>query len=329
MRFGMWLEFRNPPRWRRPWHEIYQESLALATEAERLGFDSVWLSEHHLTEDGYLPSVFPALAAIAARTTRVRLGTAMLLAPLHHPLRLAEDVAVTDLLTDGRLELGLAAGYRRDEFDAFGVPRGERGTRTDETLAILRQAWSGRPFSFAGRHFRFENVTVTPEPYQRPYPPIWIGGGGQAAAVRAGRHGCRFLPDLGTPAEVVDVYRDTLVEHGHDPADFPITTIVSPGIYVCDDAKLGWSEVKEHYLYLLNTFRQWFGQPVFRSADELPRDLFLIGPPEVVADGLRERLAPFDRVERVLFFGRPPGLPMAATRRSLARLSAPVLPKFA
>ncbi|MCP3822715.1 LLM class flavin-dependent oxidoreductase [Streptomyces sp. A3M-1-3] len=329
MKFGIWLEFRNPPRWKRPWSEIYEDSLSLASEAEAAGFESVWLSEHHLTEDGYLPSLFPALAAIAARTERIRLGTAMLLAPLQHPLRLAEDAAVTDLLTSGRLELGIAPGYREKEFDALDVPRAERGSRTDETVEILREAWAGRPFSFTGRHFRFNDVTVTPEPLQRPHPPLWIGGGSRAAAVRAGRYGCHFLPDLGTPAEIVDLYRSTLREHGHDPADFEVTAVVSPGIYVCEDAEQGWEEVKEHYLYLLNTYMEWFGNPTMASADELPREMFLVGPPDAIADGLRQRLKSLGQVDRVIFFGRAPGLPIDEARRSLDLFAEHVIPQFA
>lgn len=329
MKFGTWLDFRNPPPWKRPWAEVYADSIGLAVEAEAMGFDSVWLSEHHLTEDGYLPSPFPALTAIAARTEHLRLGTAMLLAPLQHPLRLAEDAAVTDLLTSGRLELGLAPGYRTEEFDALDVPRRERGSRTDETIDILRRAWTGRPFSHVGRSFRFTDVTVAPPPYQQPHPPLWVGGGSKAAALRAARLGCHFLPDLGTDPEIVDLYRQTLTEHGHDPADFVITAIVTPGIYVCDDPEQGWHEIKEHYLYLLNKFMEWFGNPTMASADALPRDMFLVGPPDVIAEGIRERLEPYGEVDRLIFFAKAPGLPTENARRSLARFAEEVIPQLA
>lgn len=326
MKFGVWLDFRNPLSWKRPWPEVYADSVALAVEAEALGFDSVWLSEHHLTEDGYLPSLFPALTAIAARTERVRLGTAMLLATLQHPLRLAEDAAVTDLLTSGRLELGLAPGYREEEFEALGVPRAERGSRTDETIEILRRAWTGRPFSHQGKSFRFSDVTVAPQPHQQPHPPLWVGGGSKATALRAGRLGCHFLPDLGTDPEIIGLYRETLAQFGYDPADFSITAIVTPGIYVCDDPEHGWQEVKQHYLYLLNKFMEWFGNPTLPSSDELPRDMFLVGPPDVIAEGIRERLKPFGQVDRLIFFGQAPGLPTEKARRSLARFAEEVIP---
>ncbi|WP_062205265.1 LLM class flavin-dependent oxidoreductase [Streptomyces sp. NBRC 109706] len=327
MKFGIWLDFRNPTRWHRPWSEVYSETVDLATDAERLGYESVWLSEHHLTEDGYLPSLLPALTAIAARTERVRLGTAMLLASLIHPLRLAEDAAVADLISGGRLELGIAPGYREEEFTALGVPRKGRGARTEETVEILRRAWSGERFSFAGEHHTFDNVLVTPVPSQQP--PLWVGGGGRAAALRAGRHGLRFLPDLGTPPEILDLYRETLAANGHDPARFGVTAIVTPGVYICEDAEEGWQELREHYFYLLNTFQEWFGNPGLPSVDDLPRELFLVGPPDAVAEGIRERIKPLGDVERVIFFGRAPGLPADRARRSLELFAEHVIPQFA
>ncbi|MFF7364652.1 LLM class flavin-dependent oxidoreductase [Streptomyces sp. NPDC008125] len=328
MKFGIWLDFRNPERWRQPWEQVYEETVDLAVSAEELGFESVWLSEHHLTADGYLPSLFPALAAIAARTRQVRLGTAMVLASLVHPLRLAEDAAVTDLLAGGRLELGLAPGYREQEFAALGVERAHRGARTEEAVGILRKAWTGKPFAHSGEHFTFDEVTVTPVP-GRSDIPLWIGGGGKAAARRAGRHGLRFLPDLGTPPEVLEIYRETLAAHGHDPALFPVTAIVTPGVHICEDADEGWAEIKEHYHYLLNTFQEWFGAPGIPSADDLPRELFLVGPPDRVAEEIRERVKPLGDVERVIFFGRAPGLPAERARRSLAAFAEHVIPQFA
>jgi alkanesulfonate monooxygenase SsuD/methylene tetrahydromethanopterin reductase-like flavin-dependent oxidoreductase (luciferase family) len=329
VKFGIWLDFRNPRPWRRPWAEVYEESVDLAVSAESWGFDSVWLSEHHLVDDGYLPALFPVIASVGARTRRVRLGTAMLLAPLYHPLRLAEDAAVTDLLTGGRLDLGLAPGYRHEEFANLGVPREQRGTRTEETIEVLRRAWTGEPFSFHGKHFTFDELTVAPAPQREGGVPLWIGGGGRAAARRAGRHGCHFMPDLGTPPEVLELYRATLAEHGHDPARGQVTAVVSPGVFVCDDADEGWALLREHYLYLMNAFMEWFGNPTIPSVDDLPRELFLVGPPDAVAEGLHERVKTLGDVDRVIFFGRAPGLPIDLARASLARFAEEVVPQLA
>ena len=186
MNLGVWYDFRNPVAWRIGWQQLYSETLEQASWAEELGFHSVWLSEHHFTDDGYMPSIPSALAAIAARTHRVRLGTAVILAPLHHPLRLAEDLAVVDLFSGGRLDIGLAAGYRRKEFDVMGVPRSERGQRTEETVQLLRLAWAGEAFSFHGKSYQFENVIVTPPPAQAGGPPLFLGGSTVPPARRAG-----------------------------------------------------------------------------------------------------------------------------------------------
>ena len=183
-RLGVWYDFRNPARWRRPWPELYRETLDQAARAEQLGFSSVWLSEHHFSEEGYLPSLSAVLGALAMRTSAARLGTAVLLAPLHHPLRLAEDLAVVDQLSGGRLDVGLAPGYKPDEFAVLGVPKGERGARTDETIEILQLAWRGERFSYQGKHFRFDDVIVAPPPVQKPGPTIWVGGSSLAAARR-------------------------------------------------------------------------------------------------------------------------------------------------
>jgi probable F420-dependent oxidoreductase len=330
--FGLWYDFRNPAPWRRPWQRLYQETLEQVAWADSLGFDSVWLSEHHFTDDGYLPSLLPMLAALAMRTSHLRLGTAVLLAPLHHPLRLAEDAAVVDVLSGGRLELGVAPGYRADEFALLGVRRAERGRRTDETIEILKAAWSAQRFSYRGSCFRFEDVVVTPPPLQRPHPPIWVGGSSQASAKRAAHHGCHFLPDADAPAELYQLYRTQLATNGHDPGRFRVAT--SRAVYVCDDPERGWREVQEHYLYAANRYRQWSAagnaehphRPL-KQADELSRDSYLVGTPDMVAQEisrLRQAL-PFDRL---IFWARPPGLSVASSSRSLELFAQQVLPRF-
>src|SRR5512132_350791 len=162
--------------------ELYADALELAVTAERLGFDSVWVSEHHFVDDGYLPSLLPMCAAIAARTQRVAIGTGLLLAPLHDPLRIAEDAAVVDLLSRGRLILGLGLGWREEEFEGLGVPIGERAARLERSVDALRHAWRGAPASKGAAP-----VVVTPRPARQGGPPIWIGAWAERAVRRAGR----------------------------------------------------------------------------------------------------------------------------------------------
>src|SRR6187401_2370203 len=142
MELDVWYDLRNPLQWWRDPATLYGETLEQIAWADTLGFGAAWLSEHHFTDEGYLPGLMPMLGAVDMRTARMRIGSAVLLAPLYHPLRLAEDAAVVDALSGGRLDLGLAPGYRLAEFAAMGVPKAERGTRTDEIIELLLAAWT-------------------------------------------------------------------------------------------------------------------------------------------------------------------------------------------
>jgi alkanesulfonate monooxygenase SsuD/methylene tetrahydromethanopterin reductase-like flavin-dependent oxidoreductase (luciferase family) len=226
----------------------------------------------------------------------MRLGSAILLGPFQHPIRFAEDVAVLDQLSGGRLEIGLGLGYRPREFDLLGVPIGERARRTEELVRVARRVWA--------------NGTVTPPPFQRPEPPFWIGGSSRSAARRAAALGCAFMPDAYVPAGVTDLYRSlggTRVS-------------INPSVYVGE-----WQEVAPHFLYQYNLYREWGGGEQLRSADELPRDRYLIGSPGEVAAGVRALLERTG-AERLFFWARPPGLPIELANRSLERFAEEVIP---
>jgi alkanesulfonate monooxygenase SsuD/methylene tetrahydromethanopterin reductase-like flavin-dependent oxidoreductase (luciferase family) len=192
IRFGLWYDFRNPPQWRQPSDRLYREILDQIARGENNGFDDVWLSEHHFIEDGYLPSILPAAPAIAARTDRIRIASGVLLMPFHNPIHLAEDIATVDVISGGRFELGVGLGFKREEFSGFGVSSKERGARTDQSLDIIRRALAGETITFKSDFFDFQNVRVTPEPIQKPHPPIWLGGFTPAALRRAVQFGDGF-----------------------------------------------------------------------------------------------------------------------------------------
>ncbi len=185
IRFGLSYDFRNPPQWRQSSDRLYREILDQIAWGENNGFEDVWLSEHHFIEDGYLPSILPVAAAIAARTNRIRIASGVLLMPLHNPIRLAEDIATVDVISGGRFELGVGIGFKREEFTGFGVSSKGRGARTNQSLDIIRRALSGETVVFKSEFFDFQSVRMTPEPIQKPHPQIWLGGFTPAALRRA------------------------------------------------------------------------------------------------------------------------------------------------
>lgn len=200
--------------------EIYRDEIEIAVELEAAGIDSIWTSEHHFVDDGYMPSQLPVIAAMAARTSRVQLGTGVLLAPMFDPLHIAEDAATVDLISGGRLILGLGIGWRDEEFEGFGVPAGERGSRLEATIAVIRQAWSDELVIGDGRHFRYDGLNVTPKPAQPGGPPIWIGAGAEAAVRRAGRVADGYLAGPASPeglARRIGWAREEAAAAGRDP----------------------------------------------------------------------------------------------------------------
>ena len=175
MKFGLMYDFRNPEPWRRPFPELYRATLDQIARVDELGYDNVWLTEHHFVDDGYNPSVLTAAAAIAARTSRIRIGSFVLLMPFHDPVRVAEDCAAVDIWSNGRFDFGVGQGYRAEEFAALCIPREERSARLAEGVDLIKRLWTEDRVSFAGRFSQVEGLTLSPKPVQKPHPPIWIG----------------------------------------------------------------------------------------------------------------------------------------------------------
>src|SRR5262247_1677645 len=221
MQFGLYSSIANPPRGEHLEHSI-DEVIAEAQLAEACGFDSCFFGEHHQDKDGFLPSPLIVATAVAARTTRLRVGTSVILLPLHHPVRVAEDVITLDLVSKGRGVLGVGIGYQPADFRAFSVPMEDRAGRFEESIEILRLSWTGEKFSFRGKHYTLEDIQILPRPYQKSGPPLWIGASIDAAARRAGRIADGFV---GTPStgmvnavHLADVYKEAARQAGR-PAE--------------------------------------------------------------------------------------------------------------
>ena len=250
MKLGLYFDLRNPAPWARPWPEVYGRALDLVVEAERLGAASVWFSEHHLFTDGYLPQPLTFAAAAAARTSRVRIGTAVLVAALRPAALIAEEAAVIDQLSGGRLELGIGAGYSVPEYEFYNADITKRYGLTDAAVAEIRRL--------------LDDGIVTPPAAQNPFP-IWLGYQGPQGAKRAGRLGVGLLS---LDRALLDPYREGLVEGGHDPAIARTGGMLD--IIVADDPEAAFERILPHYAHQLNSYR---AAAVAGSGRDAPKEI--------------------------------------------------------
>ena len=285
MRFGLYSSIANPPRGENLDRSI-DEVIAEAQLAEACGFDSCFFGEHHQDADGFLPSPLIVATAVAARTTRLRVGTSVILLPLHHPVRVAEDAITLDLVSKGRLVLGVGIGYQPADFRAFSVPMEHRVALFEEGVEIIRQCWTGEPFSFRGKHHILEDVQIRPRPYQRPGPPLWIGASVPAAVRRAAVMADAFVGTPSTSMEnavsLVDIYKDAARQAGR-----PAQVVLMRDAWVARtraeaDAVYG-PEVMAAYRYYwqhrLSEFRNIPPGAEF-TLDNLAPDRLVLGDPE-------------------------------------------------
>ena len=181
----------------------YKDVVDFSIEAEALGYHSSFFVEHHFTGQGQVSATLNLLTWLAARTTTLRVGTAVMVLPWHNPVLLAEQVATVDLLSGGRIDFGVGKGYRNNEFAGFCIPMEEAEARFEESLSVMRQAWSGKHFTHHGRFWDFDNVVVEPPVVQKPSPPVWMGAGSEASIRRVAQHGANLMLDHLSSAEEV------------------------------------------------------------------------------------------------------------------------------
>lgn len=229
--------------------ELFAAALDQCVWSEKMGFDLVMTHEHH-TDDGYIPAPITFAAAIAGRTRRVRIQVLVAILPLYHPLRLAENLAVLDLVSEGRADVVLGLGYRPAEYEMFGVDFKKRGRLLDHGIEVLKQAWTGEPFDYRGIR-----VQVTPRPFRKPRPPIILGGNSVPAALRAARVADGFIPP-GNP-EILEIYLKECIRLGREPGEAELSSHKGIVAYVTEDPDKDWERIGPYLLYANNTYSKF------------------------------------------------------------------------
>jgi alkanesulfonate monooxygenase SsuD/methylene tetrahydromethanopterin reductase-like flavin-dependent oxidoreductase (luciferase family) len=340
MRVGLLLGVRNHPDRPQPLDALYADFIEDCVLAEELGFEFCFVGEHHFTVDQWTPAVIPVLAAIAARTTKLRLGPGVMLLALHDPLRAAEDLAVLDAISGGRLEIGFGRGTRAQEFEVFGIDPDTRNARMFEAMSVIEQCFqSDGPFDFAGRFYNYQGVDFTTKPIQDQIP-IWFGGFGPKNLRRAARRGYHLL---GVSPDFAPAVRDA----GSQPEKH--RTMWQQLTHLAESGDQAWDEAQDGLHWTCQFYRHYEAAPMGATPegflDELPPaerfreipglgftpfDPFLVGDPESAsaATGAVLEHLPF-RPTDAMFAFRHPGMHTEQVHRSMRLFAEHVLPLFA
>jgi probable F420-dependent oxidoreductase len=319
---------------------LYREALEEVVLGEELGFDSVWMEEHHGLKGHYWPSPLVVLAGFATRTERMQLGTDIVVLPFYHPSHVAEDAAMLDVISNGRAVLGVGLGYRQDEFALFESPMERRGARFEEQLQIIRRLWTEDDVTFEGEFYRLQDATIEPKPIQEGGPPIWLGGWGPLGLKRAARLADAWVPgptaNLDKLVSARVTYHDELRAVGKDPAaaPAPLTREV-----VIAETEARARELAERHLMV--NYRDEYGggkwdHPLIGKEDSTPvdqldeigRDRFVVGTPDQCIrhiERFRDTLGVDHLICRLYF----PGMPHEHILQELRLLAKEVIPAFA
>jgi alkanesulfonate monooxygenase SsuD/methylene tetrahydromethanopterin reductase-like flavin-dependent oxidoreductase (luciferase family) len=322
MRIGIFLWARNPAPWKLDWYRVYAETLEQAQLAEELGFDSVVTTEHHFAADGYLSAPLALTAAIAARTKRVQVGTWVALLPLYHPLRFAEEAAVVNLISGGRLFLGLGLGYRWEEYEAFGIDRANSGHIVDEALEILVRGLSEDQFNFSGKFFDLRDISITPRPPNRP--PIFLGQPTNPRAIqRVARWGLEGFG--GAPSqELYDRYLLECARFGTSPIARAQWMLFG---HCASDSEVAWQEGHRYGQWAWSQYRDWWWTygDTRRMAPIRDDPMWVFGDGQMWLDRINSRKTVVPTSD-VFICLQLPGMPHNKVMRSMELFASKVLP---
>jgi alkanesulfonate monooxygenase SsuD/methylene tetrahydromethanopterin reductase-like flavin-dependent oxidoreductase (luciferase family) len=328
MRFSIFSVTDHYPEGPRTIQEYYHQILDEIALADELGFSAYFLAEHHFHEYGIVPSPPTLLAAAAQRTRHIKLGVAVSVLPFHHPLAVAEEYAMLDQLTNGRLALGVGSGYLKHEFDGFYIGPWEKRARFDEAFAIMLQAWEGKPFSYHGLYHHVENTRIAVTPVQKPHPALWVAILRADAAYYVGKQGRDIMLIPYATCEKIDDLKNVIDEHARGLAEADSTqspdVAVSLHTYVSANPTSTRVEVEEALNKYVNT-RLYAKR---RSYDQLDAaGLILFGDAEQVTARIRELEAV--GMNHLMVLANFGALPAERVHASLERFALQVMPHFA
>jgi len=319
-------DLRNPDPTAFAYEDLYTGYFDQMVWAEKLGFGRIWLSESHFSKHGESPAMLLAASALAARTTKIRIGTNLLVLPLHHPIRLAEDAAFLSILSKGRFDLGIGGGSHALDFAAFQRRLQERPSLVEESVAIIRQAWVGKPFNFSGKRWQFPELTVAPMP-REPNIPLFMGAFAAPAVERAARLADGYLCGFEGKAQG---YLDALRTIGKDPAKGKI--VMTQWAVIDEDPERAWARVGPFALRQLNDYIREgsFGNGVLYEdpADILRKGAYVLWDGPTAVAKLKALHQRYPQIIDIQLFSQIPGELVDSGSRRLEYIATKVIPQL-
>ena len=348
MRFGLFQSVQLPDP--KAEARYYTEALEQVVWAEQLGFDSVWLTEHHFSRHGIISATMTVLAYLAGVTKTIRLGSAVAVLPFHNPIQVAEEAATVDLLSHGRLDFGVGRGFQWGEYHKLNIPMEEASRRFEESMEVITKAWTlDEPFDHHGEFWNFTDMTIHPKPVQSPHPPVWVAASSPASVDRVARNDWNLMIGQGEPfnqvAQQIQGYRSAVGEAGHDY--HPGRVVVARPMYTAASEEQARQDTRVPFMWFKETgqevgappdhqvellpeefaaYRRRFARDVAFDYDAAFDNVALFGTPDQVAQRI-EKLRE-SGVENLIFFVNYGGIEHQKVMRSLELFATQVAPHF-